>query len=143
MEPQAQARGLALAADLPADLPPVCADAQRLQQVIRNLVSNAIKFTPEGHITVGARALHDAQQPCLAITVVDTGIGIAEADQRIIFDEFRQADGSSTRPYDGTGLGLAISKRLVEMMGGAIEVESAPGEGSRFTVSLPLTGQVC
>lgn len=143
MEPQAQARRLALVADLPADLPPVCVDAQRLQQVIRNLLSNAIKFTPEGHITVSAQALHEARQSCLAITVADTGIGIAEADQTIIFDEFRQADGSSTRAYDGTGLGLAISKRLIEMMGGSIQVESAPGEGSRFTVSLPLTEQVC
>jgi len=116
---------------------------QRLQQVIRNLLSNAIKFTPEGHITVSAQALHEARQSCLAITVADTGIGIAEADQTIIFDEFRQADGSSTRAYDGTGLGLAISKRLIEMMGGSIQVESAPGEGSRFTVSLPLTEQVC
>src|SRR5690606_36201665 len=124
--------------ELPPDLPALCADAQRLQQIISNLVSNAIKFTPQGRVTVSADVIASAAGPRLAISVSDTGIGIAEADLPFIFDEFRQVDGSTTRAYGGTGLGLAITKKLVEMMDGTIEVESAPGQGSRFTVSLPL-----
>jgi len=122
---------------VPPDLPPLCVDPQRLKQILTNLLSNAIKFTPQGRVTVSAGLLANGG-PGIAITVADTGIGIAPEDQAIIFDEFRQADGSTTRAYGGTGLGLAITKKLVEMMGGAIGVESAPGEGSRFTVSLPL-----
>lgn len=137
LEAQAQARGLELITEVPPDLPPLCVDPQRLKQILTNLLSNAIKFTPQGRVTVSAGLLANGG-PGIAITVADTGIGIAPEDQAIIFDEFRQADGSTTRAYGGTGLGLAITKKLVEMMGGAIGVESAPGEGSRFTVSLPL-----
>lgn len=139
MESQAQARGLALSVKLAPDLPALCADPQRLQQVITNLLSNAIKFTPEGEVTVSAELATNGSATGVAITVADTGIGIAEDDHALIFDEFRQADGSSTRRYGGTGLGLAITKKLVEMMGGTITLESAPGRGSRFTVRLPLS----
>src|SRR5690606_21208428 len=139
MESQAQTRGLALSVKLAPDLPALCADPQRLQQVITNLLSNAIKFTPEGEVTVSAELATNGSATGVAITVTDTGIGIAEDDHALIFAEFRQADGSSTRRYGGTGLGLAITKKLVEMMGGTITLESAPGRGSRFTVRLPLS----
>src|SRR5690606_7346517 len=102
---QAQARGLALSVKLAPDLPALCADPQRLQQVITNLLSNAIKFTPEGEVTVSAELATNGSAAGVAITVADTGIGIAEDDHALIFDEFRQADGSSTRRYGGTGLG--------------------------------------
>ena len=139
LEAQAQARGLELDVELAPDLPALCVDPQRLQQIITNLVSNAIKFTPAGRVTVRAEVAGRSDSPAVAITVADTGIGIAPQDQTLIFDEFRQADGSTTRIYGGTGLGLAITKKLVEMMGGTITLESAPGRGSRFTVHLPLS----
>jgi len=139
MEAQAQARGLDLRIDLAPDLPALCVDPQRLQQVITNLLGNAIKFTPDGRVTISAQMSGAGDSAAIVITVADTGIGIAEKDQALVFDEFRQADGSTTRRYGGTGLGLAITKKLVEMMGGTITLESAPGRGSRFTVRLPLS----
>lgn len=138
MEAQAQARGLELRVELDPDLPAMCADPKRLQQIITNLLSNAIKFTPEGHVVVSASISPTGNGSGIIITVEDTGIGIDEKDHALIFDEFRQADGSTTRQYGGTGLGLAITRKLVEMMGGTITLQSAPGQGSRFTVHLPL-----
>ena len=122
-------------ADAPAI---VLADEGRVKQVLLNLLSNAIKFTPSGG-TIGLRVrpVEGAAGPAVEVRVEDTGIGIAPEDLDRIFDEFHQVDGSPTRDQPGTGLGLAITKRLVELQGGTISVESRLGEGSRFTVLLP------
>jgi signal transduction histidine kinase len=138
-EPQAAAKNLQLRYDIAPDLPPVFGDQQRIRQVLINLLSNAVKFTPQGQITVRARRVDYQGQPAVLCQVEDTGIGIAPDDQSIIFEAFRQADGSTTRQYEGTGLGLAICKRLLDLMGGHIWVESQPGQGSRFSVLLPVT----
>jgi len=149
METLANHKGLTLARDL-QPLPPLLVDRGRLLQVLTNLVGNAIKFTASGAVTVHACPPGDAgfvelpSDVTLAgrewgmICVEDTGIGIAPEDHDVIFDEFRQVDSSSTRKFEGTGLGLAISRKLVNMMGGHIWVESRPGEGSRFFVLLPV-----
>ncbi|MGH2468884.1 MAG: response regulator, partial [Chloroflexota bacterium] len=115
------------------------ADEGRVKQVLYNLLSNAIKFTPEGgSVTVAASALGDS----VTLSVADTGIGIAPKDQERIFLEFQQVDSSSGRRYQGTGLGLALTKRIVELHGGRISVESALGHGSRFVVALPRRAAV-
>jgi len=138
LESQAATRGLYLRNDAPDDLPLVRADSMRLRQVITNLVGNAIKFTKTGGITIESRVKEEAGRAMLYTRVIDTGIGIRAEDQDIIFDEFRQVDGGATREYGGTGLGLAITKKLLEMMGGRIWVESTLGHGSAFTFVLPL-----
>ena len=138
MSDEAIAKGLALSMALAEDLPRIQADPERLYQVIMNLLSNAIKFTHEGGVTITTAQTERLGHRFVQATVTDTGIGISQADQAFIFDEFRQADGSSTRSYAGTGLGLAICKKLVEMMGGTIWVRSAPGEGSTFAFALPI-----
>ena len=109
-------------------------DARRVSQVLLFLVGNAIKFTDEGEVEI--RAAADRGQ--FVLTVRDTGPGIAEADQEQIFGEFQQIDNSNTRKKGGTGLGLAISKRMVEMQGGTISVDSVLGQGSTFRVVLPV-----
>ena len=135
--PRAQAKGLEICCYVDERLPArVVGDAARLRQVLFNLAGNAIKFTELGGVSIIVEP--DAQPDAIAISVRDTGIGISAEDQARIFLEFEQADGSSTRKFGGTGLGLTISKRIVERMAGSIAVESAPGEGSTFRVSLPL-----
>jgi signal transduction histidine kinase/DNA-binding response OmpR family regulator len=119
-------------------LPPLNADRIRLRQVLLNLLSNAHKFTSEGNEITLSCSLADPAT--MLFSVSDTGIGIKPEDQDIIFEEFRQADGTATREIEGTGLGLTISKRLVEMHGGTIWVESTYGEGSTFSFLLPLAG---
>jgi signal transduction histidine kinase len=109
-------------------------DAERLSQIVINLLSNAFKFTPEGSVHLCISQQGDMYQ----IQVWDTGIGIAAEAQQYIFEEFRQVDGSTTRPYRGSGLGLAIVRNLVRMMDGQITLESNLGAGSTFTVTLPL-----
>ncbi|MCE1225302.1 MAG: ATP-binding protein [Geobacteraceae bacterium] len=135
-----EARGLPLVTSLPEHLAQqVIGDGRRLTQIVSNLLGNAIKFTEQGEISLAAACV-----PCagnrlrLQLRVSDTGIGIAEKDLQRIFDPFVQADMSSTRRFGGTGLGLAISHRLAERMGGSIRVDSIPGEGSSFTLELPL-----
>ena len=111
-------------------------DSYRLRQVLMNLLGNAIKFTGKGKVGLAVRVAGvptgSASEVMLQFLVFDTGVGIAPEKRRVIFEAFRQADGSTTRKYGGTGLGLAISTRLVELMGGAIGVDSEPGRGSRF-----------
>jgi len=140
LEAQASAKGLYLRSEVPEGLSLVRSDAVRLKQILTNLLGNAIKFTLQGGVTILACDYNEDSRAMIAATVIDTGIGIRAEDQHIIFDEFRQVDGSVTREYGGTGLGLAITKRLVELMGGRIWVESEPGQGSRFTFILPVAG---
>jgi signal transduction histidine kinase len=113
------------------------ADQMRLRQALLNLMSNANKFTERGTITVDAQQEHENGQDWIRIAVADTGIGMAPEHKEKLFQEFSQADASTTRKYGGTGLGLAISKRFCQMMGGDITVESEPGRGSTFTIRLP------
>ena len=133
-EPLAAGKGLKFTAAVQDDLPMAHGDARRVSQVLLNLVGNAIKFTDEGEVEI--RAVLDKGQ--FVLTVRDTGPGIADADQERIFGEFQQIDSSNTRKKGGTGLGLAISKRMVEMQGGTIAVDSALGRGSTFRVVLPV-----
>jgi signal transduction histidine kinase len=109
----------------------------RLRQALLNLMSNANKFTERGTITVDARQGQENGRDWVAIAVADTGIGMTPEQVGKLFQEFSQADASTTRKYGGTGLGLAISKRFCQMMGGDITVESEPGRGSIFTIRLP------
>jgi CheY-like chemotaxis protein len=121
-------------------LPPtIYTDVTRLQQILKNLLANAFKFTEKGSVTlmVDARAPRGEAAPLLAFSVRDTGIGIAHDKQKIIFEAFQQADGTTSRKYGGTGLGLTISREIARLLGGTIDVESAPGAGSVFTVLVP------
>jgi signal transduction histidine kinase len=117
----------------------VATDGDRLRQIVSNLLSNAVKFTHEGTVTLDVRGETRNGEPAVEFAVRDTGIGIAEADQGRIFEAFTQANNSTTRDYSGTGLGLAISQRLAQALRGGITLRSVPGEGSCFTLSLPLT----
>ncbi|MCM8854676.1 MAG: HAMP domain-containing protein [Candidatus Thiodiazotropha sp.] len=130
---QAHRKELELLPNLPPDLPEwVSGDAARLRQILINLLGNAVKFTDQGEVSLSAHVVErNADHYKLAIEVSDTGSGINSAQQEIIFDAFSQADSSTTRRHGGTGLGLAISKRLVSLMGGRIELDSVPGQGSR------------
>jgi signal transduction histidine kinase len=136
-ESLARAKGLELRSSVAPDLPMGIGDARRLAQVLLNLVGNAIKFTDQGGVEIHAARAGDRFE----IAVVDTGAGIAPADQKRIFDEFQQVDNTSTRRKGGTGLGLSISRRIVELHGGRITVESELGKGSTFTISLPVNAQ--
>ena len=113
------------------------ADSMRLRQALLNLMSNANKFTERGTISVDARQAQENGRGWVTIAVADTGIGMTPEQMAKLFQEFSQADASTTRKYGGTGLGLAISKRFCEMMGGDITVESESGKGSVFTARLP------
>ena len=127
--------------EIPADLPRVRADENRLQQILQNLVGNAVKFTQSGSVAIAATEVSesaDDPEKKMVITVSDTGIGIAPDKLDRIFQSFEQADGSVARQYGGTGLGLAITKQLIEAHGGEIWVESRVGVGSQFHFSLPL-----
>ncbi len=127
-------KALKLSNQVSAELPPADADENRLQQVLHNLVGNAVKFTESGSIEVSA-AIEDER---IVVRVTDTGIGIPEAQQERIFDAFEQAEASVEREVGGTGLGLAVTRQLVELHGGEIHVESTPGEGSAFFFTLPI-----
>ena len=121
------------------ELTTVVADENRLQQILYNLIGNAIKFTESGRVELSAKLID--RDTKMTITVADTGIGIAENKLERIFESFEQADGSTARNYGGTGLGLAVTKKLVTLHGGRIWVESTVGEGSRFSFTLPLTAE--
>ncbi|HHY74320.1 MAG TPA: response regulator [Bacillus bacterium] len=142
--PLAKQKNLNFEVIIDEDLPYVfITDNQRLKQILKNLLSNAFKFTQEGKVTIEFK-LCKRQNPFMkehksmvAISVADTGIGIAEDKQKIIFEAFSQADGTTSRQFGGTGLGLSISKELAQLLGGFIEVESTIGKGSTFTLYLP------
>ena len=135
LEPLAADKKLAFKVEVPAELPPGRGDGRRLTQVLINLVGNAIKFTDAGEVAIKT----EANNGSFYVTVRDTGPGISAADQAKLFQEFQQADNAIARKKGGTGLGLAISKRIIEMHGGRIWVESQPGHGSTFTFTLPVT----
>ena len=131
--PLTQGRNVSLENRVPADLPAVDADENRLQQILFNLVGNALKFTESGTVTVSARTRGETVE----IRVADTGIGIPEDQLGRIFESFEQVDGSVSRQYGGTGLGLAVTRQLVELHGGQIHAKSRAGAGSLFTFTLP------
>jgi signal transduction histidine kinase len=106
-----------------------------VKQIVLNLLSNALKFTPAGSVTLAAE--HDPKTRNITIKVIDTGVGIPLDDQKKVFEDFRQLDSSPARGYGGTGLGLSICRRLAQMLGGTIELESAPGKGSTFMLRIP------
>ena len=145
----AQDKGLGFVVQVASDLPAVIhTDEKRLQQILKNLLSNAFKFTEQGSVTLhisavrsgwiqGHAQLETATQ-VVAFAVTDTGIGIPENKQKVIFEAFQQADGTTSRRYGGTGLGLSISRELARLLGGEIRVDSNPGKGSTFTLYLPL-----
>jgi len=140
MEGHAAKAGVVLAHDWDVDAAPVAAsiDADRMEQVLTNLLSNAIKFTPSGKTVTLGLALQSGKA-CLWVS--DQGPGIAPEFQGRVFQRFAQADGADSRTRGGTGLGLAISKAIIEEHGGAIGFTTAPGQGTRFTVELPITSQ--
>lgn len=135
-----RARGLELVAYVHPDVPPVVkGDGGRIRQVLLNLASNAVKFTPEGEVVISAVLVEQTEDAALVrFEVRDTGIGIEPADRDRLFEAFSQADASTTRRYGGTGLGLAISRRLTRAMGGLLGLDSQPGRGSTFFFELPL-----
>jgi CheY-like chemotaxis protein/anti-sigma regulatory factor (Ser/Thr protein kinase) len=133
MQQEALVKGLSIASVVDESAPEwVSADDTRLRQVLLNLVANAIKFTARGGVTISVGCAEDR----LLFAVADSGIGISAAKSEVIFDAFRQADNSTSRRYGGSGLGLTISKKLVELMGGAISLESEPGRGSTFSFAI-------
>lgn len=145
----AETKGLAFTVELDAALPArIETDGKRLRQVLKNLLANAFKFTERGSVTLRIEAAKsgwstghkelDAAATVIAFAVIDTGIGISESSQELIFNAFQQVDGTTSRRYGGTGLGLSISRELAHLMKGEIRVESVPGEGSQFTLYLPL-----
>jgi HAMP domain-containing protein/signal transduction histidine kinase/CheY-like chemotaxis protein len=148
--PLAEQQGLELVVDLDEGvLPAVVTDEQRLQQVLKNLLSNAMKFTERGSVSLkvhravpaapfGVPTLDDAEQ-VVAFSVTDTGIGVPPDKLKLIFEAFQQADGTTSRKYGGTGLGLSISREIARLLGGAIAVESEAGRGSTFTLYVPAT----
>ncbi len=135
MKERASRRGVTLRKEMDGDLGAITADERKVRQVLINLLSNAVKFTePGGTVTLRGRAAGDELQ----ISVVDTGVGIKEEDREVIFEEFRQAGGDYSQKHEGTGLGLALSRRLVELHGGRIWVESEAEKGSTFAFTLPI-----
>jgi signal transduction histidine kinase len=131
MEPIIARSKLAVSSEVRADVVPIVSDRQKIKQVLLNLLSNALKFTRQGSVTVRVEQL-SAERTAIAIT--DTGIGIDPNDHEKIFEDFQQVDSSVARPYGGTGLGLSICRRLATMLGGRLDLESEVGRGSTFTL---------
>jgi len=137
---RAESKGLRLEQQCASNIPDlVYTDSTRLRQILVNLVGNAIKFTMEGSVSIHvARSVDATREATLRVDVIDTGIGISESQRQRLFAPFSQADASTTRQYGGTGLGLVLSQRLAHLLGGQIELESTPDQGSRFTLELPM-----
>jgi len=146
----AEEKHLAYTIDVAPDVPPtIRTDGQRLEQVLKNLLSNAFKFTSAGSVSLQIRRADktrkfanptlDKSSAVLAFSVTDTGLGIAKDKQRLIFEAFQQADGTTSRKFGGTGLGLSISREIAKLLGGEIRVESVPEKGSTFTLYLPVS----
>ncbi|GJJ03336.1 hypothetical protein RugamoR64_38740 [Duganella rhizosphaerae] len=140
---QAEQKGLRFHTDIAPDVPPqVPLDVQRTGQILKNLIANAIKFTPSGEVglrlSLADAAANPLGQPALCWAVVDTGIGVPASKQELIFEAFKQADGGISRQYGGTGLGLSISLQLARKMGGSLSLSSVEGQGSTFSLCLPL-----
>ena len=143
----AEEKGISLTIDISQDIPHAAlTDRQRVEQIVKNFLSNAFKFTKEGGIKVhisrpdtGVRFSHATLTPqtAIGISVIDSGVGIPEEKQRLIFEAFQQADGSTSRKYGGTGLGLSISREFAKLLGGEIQLQSEAGQGSTFTLYLP------
>jgi GAF domain-containing protein/CheY-like chemotaxis protein len=141
IEPMAAKNANRIVIDCPADLGTIHADQTRFRQALLNLAGNANKFTENGTVTIAAQAQRLDGRDMVTIAVTDTGIGMTEGQMSRLFQEFSQADASTTRKYGGTGLGLAISQHFCRLMGGEITVESKPGKGSTFTIRLPRIAQ--
>jgi PAS domain S-box-containing protein len=135
LEPIIKRSNLTVTKKIAGSVPSVRSDRQKVKQIVLNLLSNALKFTPVGSVTLSAA--YDPRARQVAIAVKDTGIGIPKEDQAKVFEDFRQLDASPARGYGGTGLGLSICRRLSHMLGGTIDLESDPGGGSTFTLRLP------
>ena len=139
VRPLAEKKRLALRVERPPALPPIESDRRRVEQILLNLLNNAIKFTERGEVAlVVETSLLPGSRAAVRLRVADSGIGMTEADVATLFQPFRQIDSGLQRQHEGTGLGLAISQRLADLLGATIAVESAPGRGSAFTVTLPL-----
>lgn len=123
-------------------LPPLETDRSKLRQVVLNLLSNAVRFTPAGEIRLSAARVGACDGSGIEIAVTDTGVGMSAGEQIAIFDDFRQIAGSTTRPFGGMGLGLTLVRRLCELLGGSIAVESAPARGTRVALRFPVTPPV-
>jgi signal transduction histidine kinase len=133
---RAQRHAIALRVDVDPALDEIVADERKFKQILLNLLTNAVKFTPDGgRVDVIARCVGSV----LEVAVRDTGIGIAKADQDAVFEEFRQVGRDYTNKQEGTGLGLTLTRRFVELHGGTIRLESEPGKGSTFTFTIPLS----
>ncbi|MFZ6029045.1 MAG: response regulator [Chloroflexota bacterium] len=147
-DPLAQRKGLQFITTVANNAPPgIVTDSQRLAQIVKNLLSNAFKFTEQGNVTLtvtrppaGANLSASGLTPdtAIAISVSDTGIGMTPEQQKVVFEAFQQADGSTSRQYGGTGLGLAITREMTQHLGGQVALESEPGKGSTFTIYLPI-----
>jgi signal transduction histidine kinase len=136
MRERAMRQGITVSLDVPPEIGNIRADERKVKQVMLNLLSNAVKFTPQGgKVQVAARMNGQAVE----VSVADTGPGIAPEDQALVFEEFKQVGPDRARKAEGTGLGLALVKKFVELHGGTIRLESAPGQGSKFTFSVPLS----
>jgi len=136
LEPIIRRSNLAVTARIKGPLPALKTDRQKVKQIVLNLLSNALKFTPTGSVIIGAT--FDSKSRTIAIMVRDTGVGVPEESRAKIFEDFRQLDNSPTRGHGGTGLGLSICRRLGQMLGGSIDLDSKVGEGSTFTLQLPV-----
>lgn len=133
----AEKKGLDFCIGVPKQPLSVHTDQRLLRQILNNLVNNAIKYTKSGTVTMSVDVPDDPERDGISLHVEDTGIGIADSDQQVIFDEFRQVSEGYTRAYDGSGLGLSVSQKFAHVLGGRITVESAPDSGSRFSLHLP------